>query len=133
MYVFVHGFKGSNYDLRLWKDAIKLRGCDKEVLVFSPQCNEGVRSEDDIAEMGYRLAMELRDWVLEHCPKENFKKISFVAHSIGGMVVRAALPHLERYQHKMYSLVTLGTPHLGYLVNTKTVIKSGFWFLRKMK
>jgi hypothetical protein len=40
------------YDLRLWKNAIKLRYGEKEVLTFTARCNAGAKSEDDINEMG---------------------------------------------------------------------------------
>lgn len=48
----MHGYKGGMYDLRLWKNALKLRNGEKEVLVFSATCNAGDKSEDDINLMG---------------------------------------------------------------------------------
>ena len=32
---------------------------------------------------------------------------------MGGIIVRAALPHLEKFKDKMYSFITLSSPHLG--------------------
>jgi triacylglycerol esterase/lipase EstA (alpha/beta hydrolase family) len=104
---------------------------EKEMLMMMSRVNGGIRSEDDIETMGLRLAHELKQWIMDECPREDFSKLSFVAHSIGGMVVRAALPHLERFKLKMTTLITLGTPHLGYLVEASTLVKSGFWFIRK--
>ncbi len=46
--------------------------------------------------MGQRLAEEVKRWIKDWCPKDNFTKISFVGHSLGGLLIRAALPHLEK-------------------------------------
>ncbi len=32
---------------------------------------------------------------------------------MGGVIIRAALPYLEEYKDKMFTLMTLSTPHLG--------------------
>jgi hypothetical protein len=45
---------------------------------------------------------------------------------MGGLVVRAALPHLMSFRDQMYTYMSLGTPHLGYLVKNKaTLVNSG--------
>jgi len=41
--------------------------------------------------------------------------MSFLTHSLGGLIVRAALPYLEEHADKMYNFITLSTPHLGYM------------------
>lgn len=71
------------------------------------------------------MAHELLLWIKDEGPSQGFKRLSFVAHSMGGLVVRAALPHLERYKDLMYTYISLGTPHLGYLVKTKGLVNSG--------
>lgn len=40
-------------------------------------------------------------------------RLSFICHSLGGLIVRAALPLLEDLSDRMGVLVTLMTPHLG--------------------
>lgn len=45
--------------------------------------------------------------------KQIFIRLSFVCHSLGGLIVRAALPLLEDLQDKMGTLATLMTPHMG--------------------
>ena len=61
--------------------------------------------------MGKRLAEEVDENIreLNKIPS----KISFIGHSMGGLIIRAALPHLEFYSKYMYSLMTFSTPHLG--------------------
>ena len=43
--------------------------------------------------------------------------MSFIGHSIGGLIIRAALPHLAEYAPKFFTYISLGSPHLGYMYN----------------
>lgn len=62
----------------------------------------------------------------------NIERISFVAHSLGGLVVRKAVETLlDRTMYPMghimprlHKLVTLGTPHLALLQLDSTVVTS---------
>jgi triacylglycerol esterase/lipase EstA (alpha/beta hydrolase family) len=56
-----------------------------------------------------------------------FSRISFIGHSLGGLILRAALPFLPEYADKMYTFITMGSPHLGYLYNSSTLIEAGFY------
>lgn len=57
-------------------------------------------------------------------------KISFIAHSLGGLIVRAALPYLEEHADKMYNYFTLSSPHLGYMYNSSKIVDAGMWLLK---
>jgi alpha-beta hydrolase superfamily lysophospholipase len=48
-------------------------------------------------------------------------RISFVAHSLGGLIVRAlcSLPDSDPLLPKFHTLMTLNSPHLGLLYNQK--------------
>jgi hypothetical protein len=37
---------------------------------------------------------------------------------MGGIIIRAALPHLSEFKERMHTFITLSSPHLG--INTKT-------------
>ena len=54
-----------------------------------------------------------------------FIRISFLGHSLGGLIIRAALPHLEEYENKMYTFMTLSSPHLGYVYTKSKIIEAG--------
>ena len=73
------------------------------------------QTEGDIMEMGERLANEFKNYVLSYCPVNCISKISFVGHSLGGLIIRASLPHLAEYSEKFHTLLTMGSPHLGYM------------------
>ena len=51
--------------------------------------------------MGQKLAEEVKRWIKDWFPKNQFEKLSFIGHSLGGLIIRAALPHLENYKDKM--------------------------------
>ena len=90
-------------------------------------------TETDIMEMGNRLASEVKTYVIENFPQNTLGRLSFVGHSLGGVKIRAALPKLLEYKEKFHCLMTFSSPHLGYGINTSSVIDVGLWFLKKMK
>lgn len=56
-------------------------------------------------------------------------RISFIGHSMGGLIIRSAMPELQNYWGKFYCYMSFSTPHLGYLYQTSTLVKAGLWFL----
>ena len=81
--------------------------------------------------MGINLAKEVKFYVIQFCPGTTLEKISFVGFSLGGLIARAAFPHLEHLQKKFYTFITFSTPHLGYMYNSNKLFDTGMWFLKK--
>lgn len=108
--------------MRLWKNLLSVKYPD-HVLV-SMASNED-DTEQDILHMGLKLADEVKRVIKEWFPKDQFAKISFIGHSLGGLIIRAALPHLEKYRDKMQTFMTLATPHLGFLLSSSKVVDTG--------
>ncbi len=79
-------------------------------------------TEGDISEMGIRLSSEVNSYINQYCPGSSLGKISFIAHSLGGLIVRAALPYLEEHQDKMYNYFSLSSAHLGYMYNSSKIV-----------
>ena len=52
---------------------------------------------------------------------------------MGGVILRAALPHLEKYRDKMHGLLTMCSPHLGYMYKTGKLVSAGLWFMKAWK
>jgi triacylglycerol esterase/lipase EstA (alpha/beta hydrolase family) len=90
-------------------------------------------TEGDIGEMGVRLAQELNTHISQYCPGNSLGKISFMAHSLGGLICRAALPYLGDHAKKMCNFITLSSPHLGYMLNSSKIIDAGMWVLKTWK
>lgn len=98
--VYAAGFwawwQGSNLDLRLWRNEWRL--LDPDVDCLMSDCNEACSAGDDLARMGARLAEEtaasLRGMfgTPQHPSKRcRLARLSFVGHSLGAVVIRAAL------------------------------------------
>ena len=60
-------------------------------------------------------------------------RISFVGHSLGGLIIRAALPHLEEFKDKFFTYMSLSSPHMGYMYNSNKLFDAGMWFLKKWR
>lgn len=51
-------------------------------------------TEGNIEDMGKRLASEVRKFLREFCPDNELGRLSFVCHSLGGLIGRSCLIHL---------------------------------------
>ncbi|GAB5361246.1 hypothetical protein AAMO2058_000697000 [Amorphochlora amoebiformis] len=127
--VFVHGYQGNSWDMRLFKNHLALIFPDHLFLLSGS--NEG-HTEGDIADMGQRLAVEIVEFIVENCPL-GFSKLSFVAHSLGGLITRAALARkeMEPYLSQLHTFMSLASPHCGYMYSKNTVLDTGIWVLKK--
>eukprot|EP00471_Norrisiella_sphaerica_P002386 CAMPEP_0184478970 /NCGR_PEP_ID=MMETSP0113_2-20130426/849_1 /TAXON_ID=91329 /ORGANISM="Norrisiella sphaerica, Strain BC52" /LENGTH=943 /DNA_ID=CAMNT_0026856933 /DNA_START=254 /DNA_END=3085 /DNA_ORIENTATION=+ len=127
--VFVHGYQGNSWDMRLFKNHLALL-FPNHLFLLSCQ-NEG-HTEGDIGEMGGRLAEEIAEFIAENCPL-GFRKLSFVAHSLGGLIARAALARkeLEPFHSRLHTFMSLASPHCGYMYSKNTVLDTGIWVLKK--
>ena len=84
--------------------------------------------------MGERLANEVKQYIQSFCPISCLARISFVGHSLGGLLIRAALPHLEaELKDKFYTYMSLSSPHMGYMYNSSKLFEAGMWFLKKWR
>ncbi|XP_024525450.1 uncharacterized protein LOC9659903 [Selaginella moellendorffii] len=136
--IFVHGFQGHHLDLRLVRNHWLL--ADPEAEVLMSLANEE-RTSGDLSELGGRLADEAAEFLKSRMSKprkygayRNFK-ISFVGHSIGNLIIRAALMEtsFQPYLKYLYTFLSISGPHLGYLYSSNPLFNSGLWILKKWK
>lgn len=133
VFVLVHGFQGNSFDMRLIRNNISL--LYPRALYLCSSANEK-DTEGDIAQMGVRLADEVKLYVREWCPgkpEPSLGRLSFIAHSVGGLIVRSALPHLEAFKDQMYTFLSLSSPHLGYMYTENSLFKTGLWIAKKVR
>ncbi|KAF5731045.1 putative lipase ROG1 isoform X1 [Tripterygium wilfordii] len=148
--VMVHGILGSGTD---WKFAAEqfVRMLPDKVFVHCSQRNECKLTLDGVDVMGERLAEEVLDVIKR---KPNLRKISFVAHSVGGLVARYAIGKLYRPPIRErvgdseadvseenlkgtigglegMNFVTVATPHLGSRGNKQVPFLFGVPALEK--
>lgn len=60
-------------------------------------------------------------------------RLTFIGHSLGGLIIRAALPYLEKFKEKMHGYLTLCSPHLGYMYKSSKLFNAGMWVLKKWR
>lgn len=125
--ILVHGFQAYSNDMERISSYLKLYY--PSLLVYCASSNEG-SSKDKIETMGQRLAVEIKNFVNSLPGRVS---ISFICHSMGGLVVRAALPYLSFYKNCMQSLVSVCSPHTGYVFHTSMLVKTGLWVMNKMQ
>ncbi|KDO52570.1 hypothetical protein CISIN_1g021672mg [Citrus sinensis] len=131
--VMVHGILGSSSSD--WKFGAKqfVKRLPDKVFVHCSERNMSKLTLDGVDVMGERLAQEVLE-VIER--KRNLRKISFVAHSVGGLVARYAIgklyrpPKIENGEEssadtssensrgtmaglEAINFITVATPHLG--------------------
>ena len=96
-------------------------------------CNSGKSTYDSIELMGKRLSNEVKEYLAEESEDEevNITRISFIGHSLGGVIIRAALPHLDSLKHLFFSYASLSSPHLGYTFHKNALITTGLWLMQK--
>ena len=128
--VLVHGFEGNSNDMRILKNEI---GLINPSIVFLPSAANQEDTGTDVISMGKKLATEVKSYIKEWNNGLIFKKISFIGHSIGGVIIRAALPSLEEFKDKFWLYLSLSSPHLGYVFSDSTLIKTGMWVLKRWK
>ena len=129
LFVLVHGFQGCANDMRMVRNQLFMQNPKANFL--SATANENT-TDGNIIEMGKRLADEVRKHVRRWYPNQQaLGKITFIAHSLGGVIVRSALPWLVDYKDKMWGFVTFSSPHLGYMFSESGIVNAGLWLLKK--
>ncbi|XP_028802156.1 putative lipase ROG1 [Neltuma alba] len=88
--IMVNGLMGSAQD---WKFAAKefLKRHPYDIIVHCSECNSSILTFDGVDVMGERLAEEVISVIKRH---PYVQKISFIGHSLGGLVARYAVANL---------------------------------------
>ncbi|GLI64796.1 hypothetical protein VaNZ11_008202 [Volvox africanus] len=131
--IFVHGFQGAATDLCLVKAHLMLMYPYLEC--FSSKTNEG-NTHDSLQEMGKRLAIEMAEFLapFAHSTRRPLRKITLVGHSIGNLILRAALtqPEFAPYKSLLWLYISVCGPHLGFLYGTNAVVDTGLLLLKSI-
>lgn len=128
--VLVHGLQGTSNDMRLLKCNLSLLYPDALFLCSSVNEED---TERDIVDLGHNLADEVRLFVKDCEPDRPLGRLSFVAYSIGGLIVRTALPLLEEYHSKLYTFLSFSSPHLGFRFASASLVTMGLWVYKRLR
>ncbi|KAK1426492.1 hypothetical protein QVD17_15166 [Tagetes erecta] len=136
--VLVHGIYASPSDWRYVESELKRR-LGRQFLLYASSSNTYSKTFAGIDGAGKRLADEVKQVVKS---RESLKRISFLAHSLGGLIARYAVGVL--YTHiddkaagqiaglEAISFITLATPHLGVRGNKQLPFLLGVPMLEKI-
>nr|XP_045599239.1 protein FAM135A-like isoform X1 [Procambarus clarkii] len=130
--VCVHGLDGNSADLRLIKTYLEigLPGANLDFLMSE-------RNQGDTFSNFETLTERLVSEILYHIEAYNLnpKRISFVGHSLGNIIIRGAVshPHMKPFLPKLHTFLSLSGPHLGTLYNNSGLVNMGMWFMQKWK
>jgi hypothetical protein len=144
--ITVNGIIGSAEN---WRFAAKqlLDKFPEDVIVHCSECNSSMLTFDGVDIMGARLADEVTSVVKRH---PDLEKISFISHSLGGLVARYAIAKLYRKEFikkdgdkteelkgkiaglEPVNFITSATPHLGSRGHKQVPAFCGFWVLEKV-
>ncbi|CAF3479267.1 unnamed protein product [Adineta steineri] len=130
--VCLHGLDGNSGDLRLVKTYLNL--ClPSEQLDFLMSSSNQSSTFDDIDIMAKQLIEEIDLHIDRYDLKPH--RISFIGHSLGNLIIRAAVSHtnFEHYRPILYTFLSLSGPHLGTLFNTSGLVNMGMWLMQKWK
>lgn len=119
--VLHHGFQGTSLDMLNLKHYFSLK-YPKNYYLCAKSNEEN--SEECIDIMGKKLAQEVSDFIRVYIPG-NITRLSFVGHSMGGLIIRAALPHLQEYEEQMGCFLSISTPHLGVNKGDSKLVEFG--------
>lgn len=143
--ICVHGLDGNSADLRLVRTYLELGLPGAHLEFLMSERNQGDTFSDFdtmtdryVSEVNiftiskniyipsfFRLVSEIL-YYIETCGL-NPARISFVAHSLGTIIVRSALarPQLRPLLPRLHTFLSLSGPHLGTLYNTSGLVNMG--------
>lgn len=128
----VHGFKGRARDMQRLSNILALR-CPKIRPVIITSIEKYAEDPKfDIKELGKLLSQEVEQEISENWEGYEEIKISFIGHSLGGLLIRSALQELEHYKDNFQTLMTLGTPHWGYMHSSSSLVSLGIKIYDRM-
>ncbi|AFZ81489.1 serine esterase family member protein [Theileria equi strain WA] len=110
--ILVHGYGGNPITVRGFRNNILTIFRGTKCIV--PLCIKNDYNQP-IEILAERLSQEIED-NLRSQDSSSIKKISFVTHSLGGILVRSALKYMAPYLDKLHAFITISTPHIGYPV-----------------
>ncbi|EQC34935.1 hypothetical protein SDRG_07733 [Saprolegnia diclina VS20] len=116
IFVLVHGVYGSPTDLAAIAKKLRSTFADNEMLLLQSRSNKG-KTQRGLEKCGSNLAAEISDLLLTYQSSPHGHRISFVGHSLGGLITRQSLVYLQdvfaKQQIQCTSYVSVCSPHLG--------------------
>mmetsp|Transcript_16535 Transcript_16535/g.19116 ORF Transcript_16535/g.19116 Transcript_16535/m.19116 type:complete len:343 (+) Transcript_16535:1522-2550(+) len=130
VFILLHGLGSSHANMIKIVNHIALV-CENAEFVL-PRGVNGDKSGQSLRASGKIIANEIIEYLDLHYNDEDIARISFISHSLGGVIARAVIPRLRKYHSKFYTFCSLATPHLGILTDNP-LLKLGLWVFNLLK
>lgn len=116
--VFVHGLEGTSEDLSAYRNFLRIALPASHLTFLMSEVNQ-TETWTDVTGMALNLLDEIQRHV-QKMPRPP-TKISFLAHSLGGLIVRTlcGLDGMKVFIPRLHTLLTLNSPHLGLMYNQR--------------
>jgi len=122
----MHGYNGETLDMKNYVHSIIMQNPTTHVYT----CNKDSGSTSkSIAEIGKLIAKEIINELEKFECYSRIDSISFVGYSMGGLILRAALPMLEDYKKYFNGFLTFASPHIGYMTTQSQLLSVGMWVI----
>ncbi|CAI4222418.1 unnamed protein product [Auanema sp. JU1783] len=110
--IFVHGLEGSSDDLMSYKNSLRMTSPETNFQFLMSSANQS-QTWADFETLSSNLLGEIHDFCTDMTQKPN--RISFIAHSMGGVIVRAmlGLPEAGWIFPLLHTFLTINSPHTG--------------------
>ena len=127
LYIFAHGYKSCSENLRKVECTLK-RYYKKGKYLFLNSYSESM--DESIMEMGKKVAVEIEDYLAKKHKSLSSVKIIMIGHSMGGIILRAALHSLSKpIRSSLHTFMSFASPHLGYLYCDSVITGAGLKLL----
>uniref|UniRef100_A0AC35G0I1 DUF676 domain-containing protein n=1 Tax=Panagrolaimus sp. PS1159 TaxID=55785 RepID=A0AC35G0I1_9BILA len=116
--VFVHGLEGTSEDLSAYRNFLRISLPAAHLTFLMSEVNQ-TETWTDVKGMAQNLLEEIQKHVSK-MPRPP-TKISFLAHSLGGLIVRTlcGLDGMKVFIPRLHTLLTLNSPHVGLMYNQR--------------
>lgn len=128
--VLVHGLHGTSTDMRIIRNSISKHYPSTHILCS--YYNES-KTNGNIFKMGKRLSNEIKKYISDNFYSESLNSLSFIGYSLGGLIIRSSLPHLQDFHSAFNFFLTLSSPHLGCSIHKSKLVEAGIWIIKKLK
>ncbi|CAI2385088.1 unnamed protein product [Moneuplotes crassus] len=131
----LHGYKGRSKDMSNFQNSILKKF--PEARVHSCKSLNGInygKYTNGILSLAKLIAREMKQEIDRTKQMKKLGRISMIAYSLGGLVFRASLRYLRRWidlDTRLDMLITMGTPHCGYVHTSSNLLSTGMWFVEK--
>ncbi|KAI6179649.1 DUF676 domain-containing protein [Aphelenchoides besseyi] len=129
--VFVHGLEGTSEDLSAYRNSLRIAAPETNFAFLLSEVNQK-ETWSDLNTMSENLLSEILKFIQRMPQKPH--RISMIAHSLGGLIVRAmlSLEGMRPLIPNLWTFLTLNSPHAGILYVHKTT-NWGISFLKWWK